>query len=374
MSKTDGRIPNQHGLAIKVILVLILVAGLVFWVGQWLHYRLTHVHVVDARVTTDMVSVASRLPGWVSQLQVMEGDQVEKGQVLAEVNSTAARLELDVLEAGRQALKGERAQIEAELNLMVAVDDNRVIMAQKELDTATVLVEQQALSLTKANEDLTRLQGMTNAMVSAQQLANLRYLTDNARVALRLGEAERASAQAVLADAEAQKLKQKVLARQLDAVDARLQELSAKYRRRQLDVEDRHIRSPITGVVARTFIDAGEYVQPGQNLLMVHAVEDIWIEANVKETALAKVVQGQHVSIAVDAYPGTGFSGRVERIGSAATSEFALLPSPNPSGNFTKTTQRIPLRIALENPPGSDSADHRLRPGMMVEVSIDVVD
>lgn len=359
----------RMGSGIKVLAGLILVGGLLFWGAQWLHFRMTHVHVIDARVATDMVSVASRLPGWIAQLSVMEGDRVEQGQMLVEVDSADARLNLDILEASRQALRGERAQLEAELDLMIALDENRVDMAQKALASAAVLVDQQNLALDKTSEDLTRLQGMTeNAMVSAQQLADLRYLKDSAQVELRRAESELASAEAALAEAEARKLNQKVLARRLDAVDARLQELAAKYRRSQLAVKDHQIRSPIDGVVARTFIDSGEYVQSGQNLLMVHDIDAVWVEANVKETALAKVEPGQPVSIVADAYPETVFTGRVERIGSAATSEFALLPSPNPSGNFTKTTQRIPLRISFDEP------DKRLRPGMMVEVSISAVD
>ena len=359
----------RMGRVAKVLTGLILFAGLLFWGGQWLHFRMTHVYVVDARVSTDMISVASRLPGWVSKLPVMEGDKVEEGQLLAEIDSADARLNLEILDASQLALEAERARIEAELDLIVATDESRVDMARKKLAGAIALVDQQRLALAKATEDLTRLQGMTeNAMVSAQQLADLRYLKERARVSLRRGEADLASAEAALADAEAQKLKQKVLARQLDAVDAQLLELAAQYRRRQLGVKDRQIRSPINGVIARAFIDAGEYVQSGQNLLMVHAVDDVWIEANVKETELARVEPGQPASIHVDAFPDTEFSGRVERIGSAATSEFALLPSPNPSGNFTKTTQRIPLRISI------DEADKRLRPGMMVEVSIDVDD
>jgi membrane fusion protein (multidrug efflux system) len=74
------------------------------------------------------------------------------------------------------------------------------------------------------------------------------------------------------------------------------------------------------------------------------------------------------VAIAVDAYPGRTFHGTVERVGGAATSQFALLPSPNPSGNFTKVTQRLPIRVSI------DQDDGRLRPGMMVELSVDVVD
>jgi membrane fusion protein (multidrug efflux system) len=90
------------------------------------------------------------------------------------------------------------------------------------------------------------------------------------------------------------------------------------------------------------------------------------VDANVRETEIRRLRLGQRALITVDAYPGEVFEGRLTRIGSAATSEFALLPSPNPSGNFTKVTQRLPVRIAL------DHTDGKLRPGMMVEVDLEV--
>ena len=126
------------------------------------------------------------------------------------------------------------------------------------------------------------------------------------------------------------------------------------------------MRSPIDGIVDDKFVQPGEYVAPGQRLLLIHDPKAVWISANVKETKLTDLRPGQPVTISVDAYPDQRITGRIERIGNAATSEFALLPSPNPSGNFTKIAQRVPIRIAVVQPPGNP-----LRPGMMVEVDVD---
>jgi membrane fusion protein (multidrug efflux system) len=114
--------------------------------------------------------------------------------------------------------------------------------------------------------------------------------------------------------------------------------------------------------VDQTFIDEGEYVTPGQRLLMIHDPERVRVEANVKETNIRFFRPGKKVAITVDALPGRRFEGTVTRVGQAATSEFALLPNPNPSGNFTKITQRLPVRIAVRQEGGE------LKPGMMVEV------
>ena len=100
------------------------------------------------------------------------------------------------------------------------------------------------------------------------------------------------------------------------------------------------------------------------SVLKIYESGQYWIEANIKETEVRRLAIGQKVHVSVDAYPDERFEGSIERIGNTATSAFALLPSPNPSGNFTKITQRLPVRIAIEQRGG------RLRPGMMVEIKI----
>jgi membrane fusion protein (multidrug efflux system) len=114
-----------------------------------------------------------------------------------------------------------------------------------------------------------------------------------------------------------------------------------------------------------TFVRKGEHVAAGQRILMFHNPTEIWVEANVKETDVAQLKTGMKAKVYVDAYSGKPFKAEVHRIGQAATNRFALLPDPNPSGNFTKITQRLPLRLKLID------HDARLRPGMMVEVYIE---
>jgi membrane fusion protein (multidrug efflux system) len=150
-----------------------------------------------------------------------------------------------------------------------------------------------------------------------------------------------------------------VLARQAD-------EIRAEIKRKDFDIEDRTIVSPSDGRIVMTFVRSGEHVSAGQRILMFHDPNQIWVEANIKETDVGLLEPGMKATIRVDAYRGTTIEGKVHRIGQAATSKFALLPDPNPSGNFTKITQRLPVRIQLEK------VDHRLRPGMMVEVDIAV--
>lgn len=174
--------------------------------------------------------------------------------------------------------------------------------------------------------------------------------------------------EAQLDAARAERARLDVLDRETDALGHREAELRSRIEQQRLDVADRTIRSPIDGVVDRVFARIGEYVRPGQRLVIVHDPKRVWIEANVKETQIRKLAAGQPVEVRVDAWPGEALRGRVRSVGSATTGSFALLPSPNPSGNFTKITQRIPVRIDVER------SGRRLAPGMMVEVYIDVRD
>lgn len=360
---------RASGKIVRLLVVILLVLATVFWGGRWLHYRFTHVHVTDARIKTDMISVASRLPARILDMPVTEGDTITRGQLLLTLDSAQVEQDLRVVEANRATLLGEQARLEAELALAEAVDASRITIARRTLETAAVELERRQLDLDKARADLNRLKGMSrNNMVSAQQLADAQYLVDSAETDLRSARAGRSSAEAALAEAEARALNQQVLRQDLESLEARLTEVEARQQRLALDVADHRVTSPVTGVVARTFVEPGEYIQAGQNLMIVYNPEQLWIEANIKETSFSRVHLGQPVRIRVDAFSAERFPGRVVRIGAAATSEFALLPSPNPSGNFTKTTQRIPVRIHFDEP------DSRLRPGMMVEVGIHVAD
>ena len=129
---------------------------------------------------------------------------------------------------------------------------------------------------------------------------------------------------------------------------------------------DRVVVSPLDGVVSRVFVEVGEYVQPGQRIALVHDPRNIYVEANIRETNIRRLFLDQAVRVEVDAYPDLSFEGRIEMIGAAATSEFALLPNPNPSGNFTKVTQRLPIRISVVQ------EEAMLRPGMLVVIEIDI--
>ena len=144
-----------------------------------------------------------------------------------------------------------------------------------------------------------------------------------------------------------------------------MEEAEAALQLADLRVQESKVLSPIPGVISKRLADQGQVVQVGQPLLIVNNPEEKWVVANVEETKVRRVHPGSKVKVEVDAFPDREFEGQVEFIGSAASSEFALLPSENPSGNFIKVTHRIPVRISVNDP------QNLLKPGMMAVVAIE---
>ena len=152
----------------------------------------------------------------------------------------------------------------------------------------------------------------------------------------------------------------------VESLRGKLAEARAALTAAELKLDHTRVTSPIDGVVAKKVANLGEVIKPGQTIAVIVDLTKVWVEANLEETKVQHVRLGQEVDLKVDAYPRTRFTGKVVNIGAAATSEFALIPENRSAGNFTKVTQRIPIKIEVMNPA------HQLRPGMMVVVGIDI--
>ena len=347
-------------LAAAALALALLGAG-----GAWLHRLLTHVQVDDARIAADMIALSSRVPGWVQEVRVIAGDHARAGEVVVRIDGRDSALAVQELEARLAGLAARRAEIEARIALVDAQTTSQLAAERSRLEAARAALPAAEAERVLAEAEHRRASELiAGGSGTRQRLDQTRAALDTARQRVLAAQAEIGAAEARLALAAAAREELAVLRRQLDTIAAQERELIAQRDRAALDLRDRTIRMPVDGIVSRVFVDAGEYVIPGQRILLVHDPARVRVEANVKETELRFFRPGARVRIAVDAWPGRRFEGVVERIGGAATSEFALLPSPNPSGNFTKITQRIPLRIALDPPPEPGL----LRPGMMVVV------
>ena len=144
-----------------------------------------------------------------------------------------------------------------------------------------------------------------------------------------------------------------------------MRQANAQIEERKIVIAKHKIRSPIDGVIDELFFDTGERSLQGFRVALLHNPDDVWISANIKETEIRKIAAGDHVSVHVDSQPNAKITGSVSTIRELTISEMGLMPNPNATGVFTKITQRIPIRIDL------DDTEAALRPGSMVRVRID---
>ncbi|MBI4195811.1 MAG: HlyD family secretion protein [Betaproteobacteria bacterium] len=362
-----NRSPNRlagHG---KLLLLGAAALILLVWGGQWIYHRWTHVYIDDARIDGEIVTISSRVSGWLTELPVIEGDEVRKGQLLAQVDARDSVLQREVLVAKLKGIENQMSVVQAQTGQVDQETLGRYQSESNRLAAAEAEVAALQVQLRQARDDYRRAQELADAKwLSPQAMERARSAYHQVQESHRKAQAEVAAVRGTLSAAGGSRRQLKVMERQLLVLARQADEIRAEIRRREVDIADRTIVSPTGGRVVMTFVRKGEHVAPGQRILMFHDPNAIWVEANVKETEVGLLKPGMKAEIRVDAYPRRIFSGEVHRIGRAATSKFALLPDPNPSGNFTKITQRLPVRILLTE------RDPALRPGMMVEVTIAV--
>ena len=337
---------------------------LIAWGAHWVYQRYTHIYIDDARIDGNIITLSSRAAGWLTELPVIEGDEVKKGQILARIDERDSALMREVLVSKLQAIESQMAVMRAQTG---QVDQETLGRFQSETNRLAA-AEAEAASintqLRQAENEHQRMQKLEK-YVSGQEVDQARSTFQQAQERHRKALAEAAAARGALSAAGGSRQQVNVIAQQLLVLMRQADEMRAEIRRRDIDIADRAITAPADGRVVMTFARKGEHVATGQRILMFHDPNDIWVEANVKETDIGQLKPGMKAAIHVDAYPGKKFRGEITRIGQAATNRFALLPDPNPSGNFTKITQRLPLRLKLLE------RDVNLRPGMMVEVYVE---
>jgi membrane fusion protein (multidrug efflux system) len=359
----------SRGTLLKAIIgiVGVLVLGVVTW--QWLAHRWAHVSVDDARIGTTLVTVSSTVSDLVTNVAVDAGDHVTADQLLVSVDASRTKLELKQIEADLKALEAQDAQLRAQQDLLENQLSAKSKAAASQLAAAQADQRSANAVLSNARAAFQRIEALRDRQVAtAQDFDQAQATFLQAEQQELHAEAAVHTAEANAAAAEADKAEIAVLDRQIDVLKAQREAKEAERDQKHVDLAHREIRAAFDGVIDATFIHSGEFVTPAQRVLLYHDPREVWVDANVKETDIRRVKVGAPAAVTVDAYPGRTFQGHVLTVGNAASSQFALLPSPNPSGNFTKVTQRLPIKIAV------DQVDDLLRPGMMVEASIDVVD
>lgn len=337
------------------VLALLALAGYWFTTGRYLE------STDDAYIRADWVALSSRVAGYVATVEVEDDQPVQAGAVLV-------RLQDRDYQARRDRARAAERQAQA------AID-----AAQAHRELAVQRIEQQAQATLKAEAavhsasaerrrsqlDLQRYQGLvrdeaatTQRLEQALAAANqAKAVEQGAKAAWREQQAQQRMAKAGAAQAEAD----------LQQRQAAFESARAERRLAEQDAQDTVLRAPVAGVVGQRRVRAGQYVVPGQPLLAVVPVAQAYIVANYKETQLARMRPGQPVQVQVDSFPGHAFKGQVASFSPASGNVFALLPSDNATGNFTKIVQRFPVRILLDLPANGP----QILPGMSVVTTVD---
>ncbi len=408
---------------------IILVGIGIYFLAEWLIFRWRYVSTDDAQVKGNLISLSAKVSGRIKKLLVDEGDALQAGQMLIEIDpqdflaalaQARANLEMARHDLGKaitqlsltkkrvnQGLEiAEVALREAQENLKLAEEDaawqkerveKEINRAQANLKAARARVVEAQATLENSRKEFERLaqlfrqnyvaESSRDAAATAWQVAESKYrlALENEKEALaqlELAEANRRSielkkqnillAEQALEKAKinfqlAREEKQQIALqeKQIELLRAKVKEAEAAHELAEINLKETKVISPISGIVAKRFVDQGQIIQAGQPLLVVNDPKEKWIVANVEETKIRRVHPGAKVKVEVDAFPGREFIGKVVFIGAAALSEFALLPAENPSGNFIKITHRLPVRIAVED------TENLLKPGMMVVVAIE---
>ena len=360
---------RRGGARLRLLLAVAALVAVGFAAWPWLAARWTHVAIDDARVAANLVTVSSEVSGRITAVPVIVGDRVARGQLLATIDSEQATLELKALGAQIAGVASQQDQLRAQQEMVRTQVGAKLAAGRTQVAAAEAAHRASEAALANALSRFERVSRLAESNVTSEQAREeAEAALTAAREQERVAAAGIETAKANIDVAQAETAQVAVIERQIATLEAQREALAAQSEQKRVDLRRREIHADFDGVIDGTFVDAGEYVAPGTRLLIYHDPGIVWIDANVKETDFNRVKLGAPAAVTVDAYPSIAFHGEVARLGEAATNQFALLPSPNPSGNFTKITQRLPIRIAI------DQKDGLLRPGMMAEVSVDVVD
>ncbi|NNC23677.1 HlyD family secretion protein [Salinisphaera sp. USBA-960] len=372
-TRPAGRRPRRSNV-IKLIALAVVVCAALWWAANWVAHRLDHVSSKDAHVATHEITVSSRLPGRVSQFDLRRGDRLDKNQVVAKLDSEPARLKLRRLKSKLDAANTRLQTEKARLKLAHRQTQSGVRQAKASLAADKAQLNVARAKQKRARDKAQRTQRLYKSnSVSKRKRNATRYMAQARTKAVNAAAKQVQFDKVALANAKTGLLTEppmrltnpKVTKKHLKTLRNQRAAARAAVKHQQNRLHDLSVVSPITGVVDKRFINPKEYVTAGQPIVMMHAPKKVWILAKIKETKMGSIEVGQSVTIHVDARPDTDYSGTVQVIGHAATNQFNLLPPPNPSGNFTKITQRIPVRISIDHGPKK-----KLSPGMMVEVDI----
>jgi membrane fusion protein (multidrug efflux system) len=363
--------------ALAVILLAVVVAGIL----AWRHFS-GRESTDDAQIDGHVNPVAARVGGTVVAVLVADNQPVEPGTLLVridprdyEVALARAQADLAENEATARAARTTVPLTSTTAGSQETAADSDLAGAQARLAAAQAQLREAQARERQTAGDLERFRPLlAKDEISKQQFDAASTAADSARAFREAAEAavhgaEKAieAARARLAQARTGRAQVDIVSSRADSAAAKVEMARSALEQATLNLSYTEVKAPVRGVVSRKTVEVGQVVQPGQPLLALVPLDDVWVTANFKESQLKSIRPGQPVAIAVDAYGGRTYRGRVDSIAAATGSRFSLLPPENASGNYVKVVQRIPVKIVLE--PGQDK-EHLLRPGLSVTPTV----
>jgi membrane fusion protein, multidrug efflux system len=324
---------NKFRVYIPLTVVIILVfTGVWYWYKDYTSYITTD----DAHVDADNVSIGSKILGRISSIYVSEGDFTKQGSLVAELDSS------DLISQRNQSLS---LQGQAMANL--AQSEAKYKSDQKNLKVLEINLE-------RASEDLARAKSQSDGgVITVEQFDHIKKAYETASAQLEAARAQLTVSRSMISSASAA----------VETAGAQVKVLDTQLKNTKLF-------SPSDGVIAKRWLLPGDVVQPGQSLLTITISKNLWVVAFLEETKISDIKTGQSVIFTLDAFDGIKFSGKVFLVGSTTASVFSLIPANNASGNFTKVTQRIPVRISIDSADNKDISTLNILSGMSAVVKI----
>lgn len=322
---------------------LVAFIGTVLFLSHWWFYGRYIESTNDAYLQADLVTIFSRVGGFVDQVIVQDNQMVKAGQILAKIDERNPKASFEqaqaLIDQGKASIEQTNQQV-AEQNLQINVAHSQLQSAQADADFADKEAQRfRVLSSAGAETREHYDQAVNNA---SQAHTKLVQATSNVK---------------------AQELQLPRLAAVILGAKAQIEQAVAQQHAAKVDLDATNVIAPIDGKVGDRTIRLGQLLQPGTRLMTIVPIEKLYLVANFKETQIQHMRPKQPVEIKVDALGGQIFSGTVESFSPGTGSQFALLPPNNATGNFTKVVQRIPVKILIDPSPEQRQI---LVPGMSV--------
>ena len=344
-----------------LILLIVLLAG------KWLLDRLTYISLDDARLEADIVMLSVPVDSQIISIAVASGDYVQKGQKLAELDTTRVQLQLEqdraaVMQQRHKfnALKAEREWGESNLELKSSANKLEIQQSEAHVQAARANLAIEEAKL-KRQRTLAKQNLISALEVDIQEGRHdsQQWILQSQMVKLDLIKQRKHQI-----DIDFKKLE--LLDSKLETEQAKLNELRAKTRYTQSLLAEHIISSPIEGIIDALFMDVGEFTQRSRPIIALHDPSQIWVSANVQEANLEDLQEGIEATVVIDAYNSQTYRVKLTRIKNIANNQLSIIPNTNPSGNFVRIAQRVNLKFEFLDVP----QQFQLKPGLLVTINI----